>query len=156
MRPNVHPVLCLGIATLLASAAAPAHAAPGDLDSTFGTQGVALSAVGDEGAVAMALQADQKILTATVDDRASDRASLRITRFTSAGIVDSTFGISGTATASVATDTLSVVRAMLRQASDNKIVAGRSLDAFAVTRLTTAGAIDAALIDETASVVETE
>jgi len=140
LRPFTLPFLV----TLLSWSVAGAATTPGSLDATFGAQGVALSSVGDQGAVAMVLQADGKILTATIGDAATDRASLRITRFTNGGVVDSTFGSAGVATVSVAVDTLSVVHAMLRQNSDSRIVvAGRSIGAFALLRLTSAGAIDA-------------
>ncbi len=123
---------------------ARALAAPGDPDGTYATQGVALSAIGDEGVVAMALQADGKLLVATIDDAAADRATLRLTRLTTGGTVDSSFGNAGVASVQVGADTLQVVHAMLRQSADNKLVlAGRAGSRFAVTRLTTAGAIDA-------------
>lgn len=140
---NLFAAASLRAVLVVLAAVTASPAAPGDLDSSFGTQGIALSAVGDEGALAMVLQADGKALTATIGDATSDRASLRITRFTTGGIVDASFGNAGVASVIVNVDTLSVVRAMLRQASDNKIVvAGRSLSGFALTRLTSAGAID--------------
>lgn len=131
-------------ALLLASTAIPSLAAPGDLDDTFGDEGVALSAIGDEGAVAIALQADGRILTATLANAAGDEATLRITRFTSTGDVDATFGSGGTASVVLGVDRLTKVRALLRQSSDSKIVVGgHAIDAFSVTRLTNAGALDA-------------
>lgn len=141
--PNRRTPTFLVAALLIPLLAAKASAAPGGLDFGFGTQGVALSSVGDDGVVAMTLQTDDKPLTATLADAGSDRATLRITRFTTGGVVDSTFGTAGVASVSVSVDTLSVVRAMLRQNSDNKLlVAGRSIRDFAVTRLTAAGGLD--------------
>lgn len=129
---------------MLWAAAATAYASsPGSLDTTYGTQGVVLSAVGEQGALAVALQSDEKLLTATLDDAAGDRASLRISRLTTAGALDPAFGNAGVASVAVNVDALSVVHAMLRQANDGRIVvAGRSVSAFSVVRLTNAGAFD--------------
>jgi len=129
---------------LVAGAAAPASSAPGDPDPAFGTQGVALSSFGDDGILAMALQPNGRILTATLAEAGSDRATLRITRFLTGGTVDSSFGNAGVASVALDAEKLSTLRAMLRQDSDGKLVlAGGSPSGFSVTRLTTAGALDA-------------
>ncbi len=143
--PHLFRASFFAVPLLVAATAVSSSAAPGDLDGTFGDQGVALSSIGDRGAMAVVLQADGRILTATLADAASDRASLRLTRFTSGGAVDGTFGSAGTASVSLTVEKLTAVGAMLRQASDGKIVVGgQALDAFSVTRLSTAGALDAA------------
>ncbi len=140
IRPSPAAVIA---ASALFLATAAFAVTPGSLDSTYGTQGVALSSVGDDGVLAATLQTDNKLLTATLADAGGDRASLVITRFTTGGVVDSSFASAGVATVSVNTDKLSTVHAMLRQNSDNKIVVtGRSVSAFATTRLTSAGSID--------------
>ena len=90
-------VSLLAAATLIFSQSAEAVVTPGDLDPTFGTGGrlaVPFSPATNY-ATAAAIQADGKILGVGYVDRGNSPDSLLLTRVTTAGVPDPTFGTDG-------------------------------------------------------------
>jgi uncharacterized delta-60 repeat protein len=87
------------LAGLVAAALVPAtaHAAPGDLDPTFGDAGKVTTAIGDSAeARAIAVQPDGKIILAGYADQ-----SFAMTRYNPDGSPDSAFGTGGTQTTTI-------------------------------------------------------
>jgi uncharacterized delta-60 repeat protein len=79
--------------------ALPAHAAAGDLDTSFGTQGittVTFAPASADRAAAMVLQADGKIIVAGVTN-AGGSDGFGVARLNHDGSVDSSFGVGGLA-----------------------------------------------------------
>lgn len=120
-----------------------AHAAAGDLDTTFGSSGVTLAEIGDEGARAMLVLPDGKLLTATIADASARGVSLLLTRFLGSGALDTTFATAGTATLGIADDELGEVNTMVRQGDGKIVLAGRALESLSLVRVSAAGALDA-------------
>ncbi len=79
----------------------PAHAAPGDLDATFGTGGKVITAIGSgsDGGRSVAVQSDGKIVVAgsTGDDRGDD-IDFALVRYTRTGALDTSFNGTGKVT----------------------------------------------------------
>jgi uncharacterized delta-60 repeat protein len=95
---NVRIAVMIAI-VLVGSSALPAHAAPGDLDTSFGGDGIASSA--DFGGTArggtdMAVQPDGKILVVGSRGRTVD-SNMAVWRFTADGAPDTTFSGDGIA-----------------------------------------------------------
>lgn len=110
----------------------------GTFDNTFGSSGVTFTTFGNfASGVSVAIQpADGKIVVG-----GSSQTSFLAARYTTAGVLDTTFGNSGIFTynflGSIAASTSLLIQ------SDGKIVQGGFSDSnFAVARLTTAGALD--------------
>jgi uncharacterized delta-60 repeat protein/uncharacterized repeat protein (TIGR01451 family) len=126
-------------------AAAPALAAPGDLDTTFGTGGKVTTPIGSghEQGRGVAIQPDGKIVLAGYS--VGSTFDFALARYTTTGALDSTFGTGGKVTTPIGAGE-DVAQAVAIQA-DGKIVAagysniGSTLD-FAVVRYTTTGALD--------------
>lgn len=112
-----------------------AAAAPGDLDPTFGTAGVAQTAIGSSAmADGIALQPDGKILLAGW----SYPRGLALARYAPDGALDSSFGSGG-----VATGPEVAAHAVALQADGKIVVAGRFRDSdFALVRYTADGSLD--------------
>lgn len=117
----------------------------GDLDPTFGTGGIVTTITeAQDSAIAMALQPDGKIVAAGTSDNNGD-PDFAVARFTSDGVLDTTFGTDGIATTPIRIwDALGAVAVQ----SDGKIVAsGNSADGdfaydLALVRYTSDGALD--------------
>ncbi|MEO5559910.1 MAG: hypothetical protein ABIO49_08760 [Dokdonella sp.] len=129
-----------------------AHAADGDLDQTFGTNGIARSGVDDAGAdAAIVVQSDGKILTCGSRGFLTDSFNdFFISRFLANGALDTAFGIAGHVTIDFdhALDYCTAIKVQ----SDGRIVAagrhdimdpfGGSTGSFALTRVNSDGALD--------------
>ena len=97
----------------------PSRAAPGDLDTTFGTGGAAILAVGVHSfANALAVQSDGKILAAGYVFSGSS-GDMAVVRVDSTGTLDPTLGSGGVATLPAGMQ--SIANAIALQ-PDNKIV----------------------------------
>ena len=110
----------LAAASLLCLLAPPAHAAPGDLDATFGTGGKLTTDIGssDLGS-SVALQSDGKIVVAG-DSWNGSNADVALVRYTSTGALDTSFNGTGMETTSIgSSDDFGVSVAVQ---SDGKIV----------------------------------
>ena len=84
-----------------AGLAGAATAAPGDPDPSFGTGGLALAPGTDRltGQGAPLVQPDGKVVAVSLVSSASDAIGLN--RFTTAGVLDTTFGSKGSVTTSI-------------------------------------------------------
>ena len=131
-------------AAAVAVAAAPALAAPGDLDPAFGSGGIRLfgsQTVGMDVAKAMLVQPDGKLVIAGSDGT----QDFLVHRLHADGSPDRSFGGNGTVTADFAgrDDTIT---AIALQDDGKLVVAGRSAVGLderpAVARLTAGGALD--------------
>jgi uncharacterized delta-60 repeat protein len=110
---------CIAVATALKTN--PAYAAPGDLDSTFGTGGKVTTDLGccGGGANGIAIQTDGKLIAAG----ASGAGEFALSRYNRDGTLDPTFGTGGIVT--TVNGIFDVFRAVTVQA-DGKIVAAGS------------------------------
>jgi uncharacterized delta-60 repeat protein len=117
----------------------------GALDNTFGTGGKVTTTIGlyDDQARAVAIQGDGKIVVAGFSLNGS-YYDFAIVRYTTAGVLDNTFGTGGIVTTSIGSYS-DKGSAMVIQ-PDGKIVVAGSKDGtdndFAVVRYTTTGALD--------------
>ena len=113
---------------LTISGSLAAHAAPGDLDPTFGNGGIVITEAGGviESAHAIAIQSDRKIVIAGFTRLGSFNDFL-LARYNANGSLDTTFGTNGMVITSITNDH-DVANAVAIQ-SDGKIVAaGYSLN----------------------------
>jgi uncharacterized delta-60 repeat protein len=117
----------------------------GELDSTFGTGGKVQTDIGatyTDYTQAIAIQADGKIVVA---GRSNDDFALA--RYTSAGVLDTTFDVDGIITTDFSASSIDNAYALAIQ-SDGKLVvvgstnSGTNPDNFAIARYTTTGALD--------------
>jgi uncharacterized delta-60 repeat protein len=106
--------------------------ANGSIDKTFGTRGVAISDFGagapDSASFALAVQSNGDIVaagTAGVIVSGVFTSSFGLARYTSAGVLDPTFGTGGEVITSLGTGGASSVSALAIQ-SDGKVVAAGS------------------------------
>ncbi|MGI8604315.1 MAG: delta-60 repeat domain-containing protein [Verrucomicrobiales bacterium] len=138
----------LAAASPLCLLAPPAHAAPGDLDATFGTGGKVTTdfgiGSGDEG-VSVALQSDGKIVVAG-SSGASGNQDFALVRYTSAGALDTSVNGTGKVTTDFGFGA-DWGRSVAVQSDGKIVVAGSSDDAsgtsdFALVRYTSTGALD--------------
>lgn len=108
--------------TLLLVAHGPARSASGDLDPSFGEEGVAMAPFGGSAALAMAVQTDGKIVVAGT---ATGSDVLAVARFDSAGVLDPSFGSGGMVTTDIGPfdDTASQV---MIHSDDTIVVVGTS------------------------------
>ncbi len=139
--------------TLLACIALTAtmHAAPGDLDLTFGTGGKVTTDIGsitNDGAHDIAIQTDGKILVAGSTSDGT-KGNFALVRYTATGTLDPSFGSGGKVTTAIGSRG-DGARSIIVQADGRILVAGNSnsgtqlnpnLD-FALVRYTSAGALD--------------
>ena len=109
---------------ILASAAAPVSAAPGDLDPTFALKGKLVSGFGggDDRANAVEVQADGKIVAAGYAQH-GDGNQLVVVRYNVDGSRDTSFASFGSVETSFGVDSTSEAYALAIQ-GDGKIVAG--------------------------------
>ena len=125
------------------------YTAAGALDTSFGSDGVVITDVAtpafpnrDDGAFALALQSDGKIVAAGGAD-----GDFAVVRYSAAGVLDTSFSGDGMVVTDIGSDSLDVANALALQ-SDGKIVAAgvsapNVLESdFALVRYTAAGALD--------------
>ncbi len=138
-------VVAVSFTALLVSSA---QAAPGDLDPTFGSLGLAGVAIGGNSLVYdMATQADGKIVVvgAMFNTTAFDGATFAVARFDPNGALDGSFGVGGVVTTPVGMPTTccdildTLANAVAIQADGKILVAGHALVDFGPD-------IDAALV----------
>jgi uncharacterized delta-60 repeat protein len=124
----------------------------GSVDTTFGTAGKVITAVGTKGndsAAAIALQRDGKIVVAGASDQAGTGLDFAVLRYNADGSLDATFGNAGKRTVDFAGDA-DRAWALLIQADDKIVVGGEAslgtttsgVD-FALVRLNVNGSLDA-------------
>ncbi|MBK8092251.1 MAG: choice-of-anchor D domain-containing protein [Verrucomicrobiaceae bacterium] len=128
---------------------ATVSAAPGDLDTTFNGSGKVTTSVGsgtDDKAFSVAVQADGKILVAGYSHNGTNN-DFGLVRYTSSGVLDSTFGTGGKVTTSVGSGATGGAGYGVVVQNDGKIlVAGNRWNGsnydFALVRYTSAGVLD--------------
>jgi uncharacterized delta-60 repeat protein len=134
----------------LAVLAGPAHAAPGDLDASFGHGGIeSLKFRSDvSGPMDVALRADGRILVSmALDNTPVATAAFAVARLLADGTLDTNFGHAGLAQATF-TDFLNTPYAMALAADGRIVVAGNAESAdgtvseFAVARFLANGKLD--------------
>ncbi len=118
-------------------------AKPGDLDMSFGTDGIVITDLGSDGGVAtgVAIQSDGKIVTAGYSLGSSDTADFALVRYNTNGTLDTSFGADGI----VITDVGGYVNYAFSVAiqSDGKIIAAGTNDKdFALVCYDTNGSLD--------------
>lgn len=144
---------CLATVFLLTSSlaiSAPlAHAAAGDLDPTFGTGGIAVTAYNGPAPADAVLQSDGKIVVITgFDNDPSATEAFGVLRYQSNGALDTGFGTGGR-TSTAFTNFINSANDMAIQPDGRIVVAGETesadgtLSEFAIARYTTAGVLDA-------------
>lgn len=136
-------MLSVGILALLGFLAPTALAAPGDLDSSFGTGGTASTDLGaDDRGEDVALDSAGRIVVVGKSETEPEVASAEIVRYTTSGVLDTTFGGGdGIVSLHFGSD-FDLARAVAIDASGRIIVAGLSNFVFALARLTSSGALD--------------
>ncbi len=119
----------------------------GTLDNTFGTVGIVTTAIGNAGesVSALALQPDGKIIAAGHMNNISAPRRFVVARYTTTGVLDASFGASGTATAAPTTGHNYAFAVGLQP--DGKIVlGGRSYNTanydFSIVRFDATGLLD--------------
>jgi uncharacterized delta-60 repeat protein len=129
------------------SFAAPLLAAPGDLDTGFGTEGKVVTPVGSSGdyGQAVALQPDGKVLVAGYSRNSSNNYDFALVRYNADGTLDTNFDGDGKVMTPVgALDDLG--HAMALQPDGKILVAGTTDNGtnndFAVVRYNTDGSLD--------------
>lgn len=118
------------------------YLADGTIDSNFGTAGSVTTAIGtgDSTATDVKLQGDERILVAGKSSNGTT-SDFALVRYTSVGVLDTTFGTSGKLTTSLSTGD-DIANAISIQ-PDGKILLGGSAGSdFAFARYTTNGVLD--------------
>lgn len=126
------------VACLLSAGAGLCFAAPGDLDTGFGTNGIAITPVGSgtDTAQAAVLQPDGKIIVA-----GSAQNDFALVRYNANGSLDTGFGTSGKVITPVTASSDEAFAVALQP--DGKIVAaGKGFADFAVVRYNSNGSLD--------------
>jgi len=132
---------CVFLSLLLALITSVATAAPGDLDTSFGSGGKVLTSVAgvDDRGYAVALQSDGMIVVAGHSDN-----HFAVARFTSTGALDASFGSGGKVITSITGGTDFGYGVAVQ--SDGKIVVtgtGNTSSVIGLVRYTSSGALDA-------------
>jgi uncharacterized delta-60 repeat protein len=161
LRAGMAVRLTLGM-TLAVAAAAPAQAAPGDLDLTFGGTGIVTTPLGpmNDVAASVAVQADGKIVAAgwsstDLPDCNGGRTDIALVRYNSDGTLDTSFGGTGKVITSIG---CSASASSIALQGDGKIViAGAQADydqsSFAVLRYNPDGTLDTSFGAGTGAVI---
>ncbi|HYC00902.1 MAG TPA: hypothetical protein VEC57_17345 [Candidatus Limnocylindrales bacterium] len=131
--------------SLIVSLFAPptgAYAAPGDLDTTFSTDGITtqtFSGTGNQTAYAVAVDGNGKIVVA--GEKLTSPGTGAIARFNADGTLDTTFSTDGLQTVIGGCSSLRI-NAILIDASNRIVFAGRCGTDFLLGRLTNSGNLD--------------
>jgi uncharacterized delta-60 repeat protein len=114
------------LAAGLVAFAAPAQAAPGDLDRSFSGDGIVLTAFGGEtgGGSAVALQADGKVVVAGATAGYDYQSDFALARIDSDGSLDTSFSDDGKQITDFGAGTVSEARAVAIQRDGKILVAG--------------------------------
>jgi hypothetical protein len=136
-------VLMCSLSLLLAFSGVKVKAAPGDLDTTFGTGGRVITQVGNrDHGHGMTIQADGKTLL--VGDSRFVIWDMTVVRYNTDGSLDTSFGTGGVVNISIGSGD-DYASAITTQSDGKIIVGGTSLNGgedFAVVRLNTDGSLD--------------
>ena len=151
---RVHALAAVLAATLLAPAA-PAIAAPGDLDSTFGGSGIQVTHFGPESAAfGIAIQPDGKIVSAGTSNYEQDSGlylgEFGVSRHNADGSLDESFSDDGRQTTSFGPNLGAYAQAVALQADGKIVVAGNQRESnvenpyvhLAVVRYRADGSLD--------------
>ena len=115
----------------------------GALDATFGTGGKVTTDIGADYGYAVAIQADGKIVVAGESNGGAGNNDFALARYTTAGVLDTTFSQDGKVLTDIDSDRSDNGRAMAIQADGKIVVAGISnaagTDDFALARYLGAG-----------------
>lgn len=116
--------------------------ADGSVDTAFGNDGQIVTAAGNDDAFSsLLLQSDGSIVVAGSTNEADGNTAFLVSRYTSAGQVDTSFGQSGRTTTDFGGD-VAVAFAAMQTAAGQTIVAGSSDGRFAFAAFKTNGALD--------------
>jgi uncharacterized delta-60 repeat protein len=138
-------LLAIAVTAVTACTAAPAVAAPGDLDFSFGTSGITLTAVGngnDAGANAL-VAPDPSLLVAGGFAVDSGPGKLALARYNADGALDTGFGAGGSRLAAVGTDASAA--ALATGPGGTLVLAGSTtagIEALAFGRFSPGGTVD--------------
>ena len=139
-------ILILAVVGLLTISSRLVFAAPGDLDSTFGTGGLVTTSLNDyEIGKSIAIQPDGKILVAGDSYNGVD-FDFALARYETDGTLDLTFGNSGWVTTTFGTETEFTLEILVQP--DGKILVagvaqmGSNLNDFALARYESNGSLD--------------
>jgi uncharacterized delta-60 repeat protein len=137
------PAFLLAAASLLCLLAPPAHAAPGDLDATFGTGGKVTTPIGSglDWGQSVAVQSDGRIVVAGYSRNASGNDDFALVRYTSTGALDTSFNGTGKVTTPIGSS-FDYGNSVALQSDGKIVVAGTSNDDIALVRYTSTGALD--------------
>src|SRR5439155_421071 len=142
--PMVHKWACLWAAVLALPLAARAD--PGDLDPSFGAGGQVSTPIlsGYDGASAVVVQPDGKLVAAGHADNANN-ATFALVRYNAAGSLDTSFGTGGKVTTAIGS-TDDEVLALVLQPDGKLVAAGFTASAgntaFALVRYNADGSLD--------------
>jgi uncharacterized delta-60 repeat protein len=137
--------------SLFFALAIPAAAAPGELDSRFGTGGIVYTPITDSafylGTLTMRVQPDGKVVVGgrIYDDDADNDASFFIARYNPNGTLDTSFGADGKVVGPYYSGAAMVANAIALQADGKIIAVGFGFDGgngFAVYRYNANGTLD--------------
>jgi uncharacterized delta-60 repeat protein len=146
-RQKTAPLFVIALGLLVAFPAAPAPAAPGDLDPTFSTDGE-LTTYGGRASVAIAVQPDGKVLiTGPTTSEDSPPAGFLLERALANGGLDGSFGNGGRV--QTAFDGGGAAKAVALQPDGRIVVAGESGSGdFALARYLPDGSLDDSFSDD--------
>jgi uncharacterized delta-60 repeat protein len=136
----------VGVAAWCVVGVGAAVGAPGDLDTTFGTGGKVTTPIGNgnDYGYAVAVDSQGRVVVAGASYNGSDN-DFAVARYTSAGVLDTSFGTGGKVTTAIGNNT-DWGSAMAVDSQDRIVVAGHSsngsLSELAVVRYTSAGVLD--------------
>ncbi len=127
--------------------AAGAHAAPGDLDTTFYGNGIEITAIGsghDSGYSVIQQRADDKLVVAGSSNNGSDY-DFAVVRYNSKGVLDATFDGDGRLTTAIGPGD-DVGTSVIQQTDGKLVIAGYSYNGsnydFALVRYNSDGSLD--------------
>lgn len=138
-------LFCICASVIFFSTATAALAAPGDLDTSFGTTGIVTTTIPGSTFAAfpdVVVQPDGKLVISFTANTASGGFDMILARYHPNGSLDTTFSGDGIVTSPFAISAFDQARALALQ-PDGKILAGGSVgSSFALVRFNTDGSLD--------------
>lgn len=147
VRPRALLIALASAAAITASVQPTAHAAPSDLDPTFGAGGRLTTAIGadDDELVGVAVQPDGKIVAAGAVVAGDGWFDFAVARYDTTGALDSSFDGDGIATTAIGANQ-DVATALALQPDGKIVVGGYTISAglreFSLIRLNADGSLD--------------